>query len=177
MIQYVLGEFTNVDALIDAAHAMRTLGQGELDGHSPYPAEGIDEAMGIPRSKVPLVMLCGALAGVTTGLFLQWFCNAWDYPINVGGRPLWSIPAWIPITFELGVLFAAVSGFLGFLALSRLPRVWHPVFEAPGFERATVDRFFLSVRLAGGEPERREIVERLEQIGATRVATVEVETA
>lgn len=176
MIQYVLGEARTHDAVIDMARAMTQLGVGEVDGFGPYPIEGIDEAMGIPHSPVPLIVLVGGLSGVVFGFFMQWFLNAWDYPINVGGRPLVSTPAFIPITFELGILFAAVSGFLGFLTLCKLPRVWHPVFEAPGFERASIDRFFVSVRLTGGEAERRQVIERLEELGA-RVTVVEVETA
>lgn len=176
MIRYVLGEVKTHDAVIDLAHAMAELGLGEVDGYGPYPIEGIDEAMGIPHSRVPLIVLVGGLSGVVFGFFMQWFLNGWDYPINVGGRPLLSAPAFIPITFELGVLFAAISGFLGFLALCRLPRVWHPVFEAPGFERATVDRFFVSVRLTGNDEDRDRVIARLEQLGA-RVSIVEVRTA
>lgn len=175
MIRFVLGEVTTPDAAIDVARVITELGAGEVDGFGPYPVAGLDEALKLPKSRVPWIVLIGGLTGALGGFYLQWLINGWDYPINVGGRPLLSAPAFIPVTFELGVLFAAISGVLGFLALSSLPRVWHPLFEAPGFERATVDRFFISVRLTDPEADPTPVVRAFEELGA-RVTVVEVKT-
>lgn len=175
MIRFVLGEVTTPDDAIDVARAITKLGAGEIDAYAPYPVVGLDEAMRVPKSRVPLVMLVGGLTGALGGFFLQWLLNAWDYPINVAGRPLLSAPAFIPVTFELGVLLAAFSGVFGFLTLCGLPRVWHPLFDAPGFERATVDRFFISVRLADPEADVTPVVRAFEELGA-RVTVIEVKT-
>jgi len=175
MIRFVLGEVKHPDVAIDVARAIAKLGVGEVDGFGPFPVPGWDDAMKLPKSRVPLIMLCGGLTGVFVGFFLQWLTNGWDYPINVAGRPLVSAPAFIPATFEMGILFAAISGVLGFIALCGLPRVWHPLFEVPGFERATVDRFFVSVRLTDPDADTTPIVRAFEELGA-RVTVVEVET-
>jgi len=175
MIRFVLGEVTNADAAIDVARAIAKLGIGEVDGYAPYPVPGFDEALRLPKSRVPWIVLGGGLTGAGVGFFLQWLLNGWDYPINVAGRPLVSAPAFIPVTFELGVLFSAISGVLGFFVLSNLPRVWHPLFEAPGFERATLDRYFISVRLTDPEVDAAPIIRAFEELGA-RVTVVEVKT-
>ncbi len=175
MIRFVLGEVTTADAAIDVARAITKLRTGEIDAFTPYPVPGLDEAMKLPKSRVPRIVLIGGITGVFLGFFLQWLMNAWDYPINVGGRPLLSAPAFIPVTFEVGVLLAAFSGVLGFLALSGLPRVWHPLFDAPGFERGSIDRFFISVRLTDPEADVTPIVRAFEELGA-RVTVIEVKT-
>lgn len=175
MIRFVLGEVATADAAMNVARAITRLGVGEVDGFGPFPVPGWDEAMKLPKSRVPWIVLCGGLTGATLGFFLQWLLNGWAYPINVAGRPLVSAPAFIPVTFEMGVLFAAISGVLGFLVLCGLPRVWHPLFEVPGFERATVDRFFVSVRLTDPTTDAEPIVRAFEERGA-RVTIVEVET-
>jgi len=117
MSDWIFGEFGSSSAMLDAARRLRQRGITQLDAYSPYPITGAEEALGLRKSRVPWIALTGGLTGVTTAYLLQWFTNAVDYPINVGGRPLQAAPAFIPITFELGVLFAAFSIFFGLLAI------------------------------------------------------------
>jgi hypothetical protein len=168
---YVLGQFPTSDTLLAAARRLRQEGFEELDAHSPYPLHGAAEALGLPRSRVPLFVLLGGLTGATLGYLMQWWMNAVDYPIIVGGRPQHGPPTNIPITFETGVLLAVLAAFFGAMALFGLPRLYHPVFKAKGFRRATVDELWLSVRLAAGSDEtvRRILTEQ----GALQIDAVE----
>ncbi|MHB8417943.1 MAG: DUF3341 domain-containing protein [Myxococcales bacterium] len=169
---WILGEFTSPHASLAAARALREAGFRELDLHSPFPLEGSEAALGLRRSRLPLAVLAGAGAGGAIAHGGMWFCNAADFPINVGGRPLYSGPALIPITFEVAVLFAAFAAFFGVFALARLPRLHHPVFEAEGFRRALIDRFWLSVTGESGELDEADVRRRLAALGASRVETV-----
>src|SRR5262249_39309584 len=137
---YVLGEFRSGEELVHATRAMRDQGYQHLDAHTPFPVPGLPEALALPRSRVPLLVLIGGLSGAVLGYLMQWWTNAVDFPINVGGRPLQSAPSFIPITFECGVLLGGLTAFFGALALMRLPKPYHPVFEVPAFKSATLDR-------------------------------------
>jgi multisubunit Na+/H+ antiporter MnhG subunit len=168
---WVLGEFATPDALVAATRKMRESGFQGMDTYSPYPLHGGSEALGLPPSKVPFIALGGALTGLITALSMQTWMNSIDYPLNVGGRPLLSLPAWIPITFELSVLFAAFGIFFGLLGLSRLPQPYHPVFESEGFLSASTHGYWLSVpQLAGVNAE--DVMNQLRNLGATQVTTV-----
>lgn len=139
----VMAEFARPEQLIEAATRAREQGYARMDAYSPFPVEGVDEALGLKQNAVPLIVLIGGIVGACGGYFMEWYAMAVSYPINVGGRPLNSWPAYIPITFELMVLCASLSAIVGMLALNRLPQPYHPVFNARGFERASTDRFFL----------------------------------
>ena len=141
----LIAEFSSPGALVRAAGVLRDLGYRELDALTPRPIEALDEVLGLTRSDLPRSVFIAGLCGIATALGVQWYCNALDYPINVGGRPPFSLPAFIPITFEIMVLFAALTAFFGVLRRMRLPRLAHPVFAAPGIEAASIDRFFLVV--------------------------------
>jgi hypothetical protein len=141
----LMAEFEDSDALLAAAKAAHKEGYQDLDTYSPFPMEEIAEAIHFHKTGVPPIVLIGGLCGAATGFLLQNIGSMFDYPLNVGGRPLFSWPSFIPITFESGVLFAAFSAVLGMLALNGLPQPYHPVFNVPGFERATDDRFFLCI--------------------------------
>ncbi|MGC3997743.1 MAG: DUF3341 domain-containing protein [Anaeromyxobacter sp.] len=168
---YVLGEFPEEHALLDAARTLRTQGKGTLDIHSPYPLHGADEALGLKRSTVPLVTLCAGVTGACTGYFIQWFMVGYDWPLNVGNRPPHSAPAFIPVTFELGVLFASLSIFLGLLfAYFRFPRVHHPVFEVEAFRSASIDGLWLSAAVPAGDAE--PLAAELRRLGARQVSIV-----
>lgn len=142
--EWVLAEFDSMHAVRDAIDRIRDMADQPIEVNSPYPVPGLDEALGLKRSRVPAVACAAGIAGGVIGLGIQWFTNAWDYPINVGGRPLLAWPAWVPVTFELTVLGAAFGAFVGLLIAMGLPRLWHPMFEVDGFDRVTTDRFWLA---------------------------------
>ncbi len=137
--------FTTADDLLAALRRARAAGLTHLDAYVPQPIEELDEL--VPQRPTPIgwIVFAAGMTGAAGAYFLQWYA-AHDFPINVGGRPLTSWPAFIPVTFELGVLTAAIVGVLALCALCRLPRLDHPMFELPGFEHASQDRFFLRVR-------------------------------
>jgi hypothetical protein len=168
----VLGSFKTPEAVLAAAEDLRRRGHRDLDAYSAYPLEGAEEALDLPRTRMPRRVLAGGLLGATTGLGFQWWCNAIDFPINVGGRPLFSLPSWIPITFELTVLFGAFGAFFGLLSLLGLPRLHHPVFEVPGFRSVAVDRFWLSAP-AGNLEEVLAIEAELQALGAEEISVLE----
>src|SRR5262245_45533815 len=118
----LLAEFASESAIVEAARALRERGYHALDAITPRPIEALQDLLAPVRSSLPRTVWVSGLAGAITGLGVQWFCNAWDYPINVGGRPPFSAPAFIPITFEIAVLFAALAAFFGVLHRMRLPR-------------------------------------------------------
>lgn len=141
----VAAEFAEPGALLAAIRRLRELGYERLDAYTPYPVPGLEEAIPVRRTRLPWLALAAGLAGALTGYLVQWYCNAYDFPINVGGRPLHSAPAFLVIAFETGVLFASVAVFFGIWIGGRLPEPWTPLSDLPGFERATVDRFWLAV--------------------------------
>jgi len=146
----VMAEFATPAELLRAAGRLRARGYTKIEAYSPFPIHGLDTALGHGGSKVPWIVLCGAVVGASSGLALQWWTSAVSYPIRVGGKPFFSVPAFVPITFELGVLFSAFAALLGMLALNRLPQPYHPVFNHSRFHRVTDDRFFLAVE--AGDP-------------------------
>jgi hypothetical protein len=177
MKAWILGQFSTADAMLGAGRRLRELGYTDLDGYSPYPLHGMEEALGIPKSRIPLLVLGGGLTGAIGGYLMQWYLNAVVWPINVGGRPPHSPPSFIPITFELGILLGAFGAFFGLFLLLRLPRLHHPVFEAPEFRSASLDRYWLSVCPPIDAPlaERSQLEAQLKALGADLVSTVEGE--
>ncbi|MDB6124983.1 MAG: hypothetical protein JWQ71_3976 [Pedosphaera sp.] len=141
----LMAEFENHEVLVDATQRTYAEGYRKLDAYSPFPVHGLSEALGRRKTRVPLIVLLGGMTGGLGGYFMQWYAMRVDYPFNIGGRPLHSWPAFIPITFELTILCAALSAIIGMLALNRLPEPYHPVFNVPEFRRASLDRFFLCV--------------------------------
>lgn len=167
---WVLAELGGPEALVGAVRRCRELGLRGIDAHSPYPVHGLDEALGLGRSRIPALCLAGGLAGAGGGYLMQWYLNGIDFPINVGGRPLHSAPAFIPITFELGILLGALAVFFGLMAILGLPRLHHPVFEAESFRSATLDAFWLSAEVDAAQAEAA--AESLRALGARRVEVV-----
>jgi ActD protein len=140
----IMAEFDSATALVEAARKTHQAGYKKIDAYSPFPIEGLAEEIG-SRNDVPVVVLIGGLIGGISGYLMQWWMSAVDYPLNIGGKPYHSWPAFIVITFEMTILFAGVSAVLGMLALNGLPMPYHPVFNVPRFALASKDRFFLIV--------------------------------
>ena len=144
----VLAEFPDADSLLAAANRVREAGYRRADAYSPFPIHGLAEALRSRRTRVPMITLAGGLFGAIGGYGMEWYANTQCYIINIGGRPLNSWPAFIPITFEVGVLCAALSTVVGLIALCGLPMPYHPLFNIPSFKGASRDRFFLCIEAA-----------------------------
>lgn len=142
----LIAEFETPNELVEAARRARAEGYRKMDAYTPFPIHELTEALGLRPTKLPLVVLAGGILGCATALTMQWFSATVHYPLNVGGRPLASWPSFVPITFELTVLFAALSAVLGMLGMNGLPMPYHPVFNAPRFALASRDRFFLCIQ-------------------------------
>ncbi len=165
--RWVLARYDESDAVLAAARSLRQAGHASVDIHSPYPLPGSDEALGLRRSRVPLLALCGGLVGVATAIGMQIWMNAVDFPINVGNRLLVPRPALVPVTFELGVLFSSFAIFFGMMGLWGFPRPHHPVFEVEAFRSAAVDGLWLTAEVNAEDAER--VAEELRRSGASQV--------
>ena len=170
----LIGSFASAEAVTDAAGQLRSQGFRELEAYTPYPIEGLDEMLcsGGRRFWLPLVIGLGALFGAVWGYFIQYWDEALNYPLNVGGRPHNSWPAFTVGAFEFTVLCAMAAAFFGLLAFCRLPRLYHPIFAVREFERASVDRFFLCVEARDPSFEPQRIRRILERHGAEHIGEV-----
>lgn len=173
----VLAEFASPDGLKAAAAKVRDAGYGRWDVYSPYPIHGMERAMGVRPTVLPWVVLAGGLTGAGGALLLQWWTNAIDYPLVVSGKPLFSLPAFVPIIFELMVLLAAFAAFGGALAFNWLPQFWHPVFGSERFKRVTRDGFFIGIEARDTKFNEAETAALLRDAGATAVETLYDSTA
>jgi hypothetical protein len=163
--RFVLAEFATPEALLAGTRQVREAGYKNLDTHTPMPIHGLEEALGLGRPKIPMIVLLGAIAGACIAYSMIYFCNVIDFPINIGNRPMHGPPANIPITFELAILLAGGSSFFGFFTLAKLPQPYHPVFESEDFARAAVDAYFLSVELPR-EGEAEKVFAEVQAAGA-----------
>ena len=168
----ILAEFADAQSLVEAAEAVYREGYRRLDAYSPFPVHGLAEAIGFRRTAMPLIVLCGGIVGCIGGFALQYWVSVHAYPLNIGGRPLNSWPAFIPVTFECTVLAAALAGVLGMLALNGLPRPHHPLFAIPQFDRASRDGFFLCIHFGDPKFDPPAIREFLTRLGAKEVIDV-----
>ncbi|PYX97235.1 MAG: DUF3341 domain-containing protein, partial [Acidobacteria bacterium] len=140
-----MAEFDTPSDLVTAARRTHEEGYQKVDAYTPFPVEGLAEEIGFTKNGVPLVVLVGGILGGLSGYALQYWVSAISYPVNVGGRPYHSWPAFIVVTFEMTILFAGLAAVFGMLALNGLPMPYHPVFNVPRFAFATKDRFFLII--------------------------------
>jgi Alternative complex III, ActD subunit len=170
----VMAEFANPSDLVAAARAAYEAGYRRINGYSPFPIEELWEAIGFHRTALPIIVFIGGLLGATGGFLMQYYLAVIDYPLNVGGKPLDSWPAFIPITFECTILVAALSAVFGMLALNKLPQPYHPVFNAPNFALATRDSFFLVIEASDRKYQHDEVVSLLKRLGPVDITDVEV---
>lgn len=168
----LLAEFRTPESLFKACEQVRDAGFRDWDSHTPFPVHGLEAAMGLGRSKVPLFVLVLGLSGACFGMLMQWWVATEAYPLVISGKPLFSWPAFVPITFECGVLGGATGAILGFLLQARLPRHHHALFNSERFERVTDDRFFISIEATDPKFDRQETEDLLKRLGATAVETV-----
>ena len=170
----VIAEFENPTDAVAAARRAYEEGYRRMDAYSPYPLEALSEAIGFHKSRLPLIVLIGGIVGCLGGYLMQYWMNAYDYALNVGGKPQHSWPAFIPITFETTVLGAALAAIFGMLALNGLPEPYHPVFNTPNFALATRDRFFLLIEARDPKFDRAGTAAFLRDLdGAREVTDVE----
>jgi hypothetical protein len=169
----LLAEFTSAAALLHACERVRDAGYTRWDAHSPFPVHGLDRALGLRPSRVPWAVLGGALLGASGGMLLQWWAATIAYPLVISGKPLFSYPAFVPITFELAVICGVVGGLLAMLHLNRLPRHYHPLFRSTRFERVSDDRFFISIEAADPRFDLEETRAWLASLGAASVEAVQ----
>ncbi len=168
----LMAEFEEHEELLEGAKRAYEAGYREMDAYSPFPVEGLAEALGHEGSPVPLFTLIGGMAGGLGGYFMEWYSMGRLYPLNVGGRPHNSWPNFIPVTFELTVLIASLSALVAMLVLCRLPQPNHPVFNVPEFQRASIDRFFLCIETDDPKFERAGTWKFLESLKPLKVSEV-----
>jgi mono/diheme cytochrome c family protein len=168
----VIAEYDTPGELIEAARKVRDAGYTEFDCYSPFPVHGIDDAMGIKRTILPVLIFGGGCLGALGGLLLQWWCNAYNWPWNISGKPAWSIPANIPIAFECTILLAVFASFFGMWILNRLPQVWHPFFRNERFNHVTDDAFMLGIEKSDRRFDSVATPQLLKDAGAISVEPV-----
>ena len=169
----LLAEFDSPGVLLRACRKVRDAGYRHWDSLSPFPVHGIERAMGLTPSPLPWIVLVAGFTGAGAAFALQWWIHGVDYPLIIAAKPYFSWQAFIPITFEVGVLFAAIAAVLGWIALGRLPRWHHPLFESPRFARVTDDRFFIAIEATDPRFSPEQTAELLRQAGAIHVELLE----
>lgn len=169
----VVAEFDRPEALVAAGHRIHhELGYKKLDALSPFPIHGIDDAIGVPRSILGYIVFGFGVFGLLNAIFMIWYTNGYDYPLVIGGKPLFAWEFSIPPMFELTILFSAFAAVFGMLALNGLPRFYHPVFEVNGIERATDDRYLLVVEASDPKFDIERTPKQLSELGALRTEVV-----
>lgn len=169
----VVAQFETVDDILAAAAKCRDHGFTNWDCHTPFPVHGLDKAMGVRNTVLPWLVFCGGLTGFLTGIGLQYFTNVMEYPFVISGKPMASWPVYVPVVFELTVLFSALTTFFGMWGMNGLPQLHHPLFFSERFKRASDDRFFVSVLSDDPKFDAAQTTEFLKGIGATHVDRLE----
>jgi len=169
----LLAEFRSLHQILSAAETVRDAGYARWDVHTPFPVHGMDRAMGIRPTRLPWLVLGAGLTGCFGGLLLQWWTNAFDYRLIISGKPFWSLPANIPVAFELTILLAALTAFFGMLILNGLPQWHHPLFRKDRFRRATNDGFFISIDATDPQFDVERTEALLREAGGVNIEWVE----
>jgi len=165
--------FDSVDTFLKACERVRDAGYRRWDAYAPYPVHGLNDAMGIRHTRLPLVVLGAGITGAGGALLLQWWMNAHNYPVIVSGKPFFSLPANIPIMFELTILLSALATFIGMLAFNNLPMLHHPVLNSPSFDRVTTDRFLIVIETRDPAFDESRTRALLEAASGAEIAWVE----
>jgi len=168
----LMTEFDSAYKLMQAVPKVRDSGFKNWDVHTPFPVHGMDDAMGIRGTRLPLIVLAGGLTGLGLATLMQWWMNAVDYPFIISGKPLFGIPANVPIMFELTVLLSAFATFFGMWGLNGMPRLYHPVFTSQRFRRATQDRFFIIIEARDQRFDAEDTRRFLESLGGLGVEAI-----
>jgi len=169
----LMAEFATPADLYHACEKVRDAGYSNWDSHTPFPVHGMEEAMGIKRTKLPLIVAVGGLSGASLGFLMQWWMSGIAYPLTKQGKPFAAWEAFVPITFELGILLSAFTCLIGMLALNGLPRWNHPLMKATRFLRSTQDRFFISIEASDPKFDPDATQALLTGAGATAIEFVE----
>ncbi|MEA2710173.1 MAG: hypothetical protein QOF78_2774 [Phycisphaerales bacterium] len=168
-----LAEFENVDAIMTAAEKVRDAGYRRWDVHSPFPIHGMDDAMGIRPTILPWLVATGGVLGLLGGLALQIFANAIDYPLFISGKPLVSLPAFIPVIFECTIAGAAFTAVFGMLVLNKLPMLYNPLFKSERFRRVTSDRFFVVIDATDPNFDEKQTLQLLQSLNPIAIERFE----
>jgi hypothetical protein len=166
-------EFGDSEALLEAARQAHAAGYTRMDAYSPFPIEGLDEAVGFKGTKLPWVVLVGGLTGLGLGILMIWYATIIDYPILINGRSYFNWQTSIPIFFEITILFSAFTTAIAMVVMNGLPRPYHPMFNVPNFERASRDAFFLAIEATDPKFDRRGTRQFLESLHPKAVSEVE----
>lgn len=167
----LLAEFGTVDGMLRAIDALHG-SYANLDTYTPFDVPDVDEPLGLRPSRIGWIAACGGICGMVAAYGIQWWADVHAYPLNVGARPLHAVPAFLLATFEGTVLGAALATFIGLLIVLRLPQLWAQVDEVEGFERASIDRFWVAMPAFADESDRARAVQLLRESGALRTVVV-----
>jgi len=170
----LMAEFGTPEELLEATKRTHEAGYRRIDAFSPFPIDGLSHAVGFHHTRLPLIVLCAGIIGGCSGFFLQYYAAVISFPLNIGGRPLDSWPAFVPITFELTILFAAAATVFGMLGLNGLPTPYHPVFNVPRFALASRDRFFLCIMSEDPKFELDATWKFMETLNAREVCEIDL---
>lgn len=169
----IIAAFDSTPDLYHACEQVRDAGYRRWDAHTPFPVHGLDAAMGIRRSKVPRISICGGITGFTTGMSFIWWANSYEYPLVVGGKPYFSPMFAFPVSYELTILFTAFATIIGMFILNKLPMHYHPVQKASQFVRALDDRFYIVIEAADPKFNPAATAEFLRKIGGRDIEELE----
>ncbi len=168
----VVAEYDSPELLLEAAAQVRAAGYKRLEAYTPFPIHGLVDTVGFKDEKVPWIVFLGGITGASLGYALQYYTSVIDYPLNVGGKPLNSLPMFFPVMYECTILFASFGAFLGMLGLNKLPQPYHGVFNTPNFERASQDKFFLAIEADDAQFDEVETKKFMETTNANSVSLV-----
>jgi hypothetical protein len=169
----LMAEFENPGQLLEAARVVRESGYKRWECYTPFPVHGLDRAMGLKDSKLPILVLGAGITGTTAAILMQWWMNAVDYPLVIAGKPLFSLPANIPVAFEVTVLFASISAFAGMFLFNNLPKFFHPAFRSRRFRQVTTDKFFIIIEASDPRFDARGTEDLLRSLGSSHVEPLE----